>query len=314
MRRLPGGGTADPGAGPRLARFPAVNKQERSPLVWPDVLAALGQGYGGSTPERPRAALTRPGRLERRSGRLDGPRQEGRAAAPAAVLPGPWPAGALRLADVGSWRRDAVPALGQPGVCWLSRRQTPTALCNTTGCRRAGPEGLEAAAAAAGEQEVGLGGEQRVLARLLAVRGRQDVADGRRRRWRGAARQQGRQVRATRLARAAWTVLVPTGPADRLVLREALVLGRVRWQMAWLCQVGKSPGGVDASRRTKPWRVLGEGSAQLRAMLRQHGLCRGSCWAYPKRSLGKAAQTVRKEALRLASALHDLLSELAEVL
>jgi hypothetical protein len=142
---------------------------------------------------------------------------------------------------------------------------------------------------------------------LLAVRGRQDVADGRRRRWRGAARQQGRQVRATRLARAAWAVLVPTGPADRLVLREALVRGGVRWQMAWLCQVGKSPGGVDASRRTKPWRVLGEGSAQLRAMLRQHGLCRGSCWAYPKRSLGKAAQTVRKEALRLASALHGLL-------
>jgi hypothetical protein len=242
-----------------------------------------------------------------RTGRLDGPLQEGRAAAPAAVLPGPLPAGALRLADVGDWSLDALQALGQPGVCWLSRLQTHTALSDTTGCRRAVPEFLEAAATASVEQEVVLGVDQRVPARLLAVRVPQDVAAARRRRWREAARQKGRQVSATRLALAAWTILVTNGPADRLVLREALVLGRVRWQIAWLCKWWKSHGGVDESRRTKPWRVLCEGSAKLLAMLMQHGLFLVSCGAYPNRSLVKAVQTVRKEALLLASALHGLL-------
>jgi len=149
---------------------------------------------------------------------------------------------------------------------------------------------------------VALGERQRLAARLLAVRVPQAVADTRRRRWRAAARDKGRQGRATRLALAAWTRCVTTGPVERLTLREALVRGRLRWQMALLCKVWKSHGRVDESRRTTPWRMLCEGSATLLAMLVQHGVFLVSFWASPDRSLTTAAQTVQKHALHLASA------------
>ena len=42
--------------------------------------------------------------------------------------------------------------------------------------------------------------------------------------------------------------------------------------------------------------------AKLLAMVVQHWVVLVSCWAYPDRSLLKAAQTIRKHALHLASA------------
>jgi len=49
--------------------------------------------------------------------------------------------------------------------------------------------------------------------------------------------------------------------------------------------------------------VLTEVCAKLLAMVVQHWLALTGCWAYPDRSLVKAAQTVRQHALHLASAL-----------
>ena len=83
----------------------------------------------------------------------------------------------------------------------------------------------------------------------------QDVADTRRRCLRAAARAKGRQVSATRLALAAWTIFVTNVPVERLTLREALVLGRMRWQIELLFKLWKSHGRVDESRSTKPWRI-----------------------------------------------------------
>jgi hypothetical protein len=149
---------------------------------------------------------------------------------------------------------------------------------------------------------VTLGEPQRLAARLLAVRGPQDVANSRRRRFRQAARDKGRQGSATRLALAAWTLVVTTVPPERLTLREALVLGRLRWQIELLCNLWKSQGRVDESRSTKPWRILCAVSAKLLARLIQHGGFRIRVWAYPDRRLTKAAQTGQKHALHLASA------------
>jgi hypothetical protein len=109
-------------------------------------------------------------------------------------------------------------------------------------------------------------------------------------------------VSAVRLALAAWTVLVTHVPSARLTLREALVLARGRWHMERLFKRWKSQGRVDESRRTKPGRILCEVSAKLLAMLVQPWVFLVSCWAYPDRSLTKAAQTVQKHALHLASA------------
>jgi IS4 transposase len=83
-------------------------------------------------------------------------------------------------------------------------------------------------------------------------------------------------------------------PPERLTLREALVLGRMRWQIELLFKLWKSHGHVDESRSTKPWRILCEVYAKLLAMLVQHWVFLVSLWAYPDRSLPKAAQTVQK--------------------
>jgi hypothetical protein len=49
--------------------------------------------------------------------------------------------------------------------------------------------------------------------------------------------------------------------------------------------------------------VLCEVYAKLLAMVVQHWLLLTGCWAYPDRSLVKAAQTVRQHTMHLASAL-----------
>ena len=113
-------------------------------------------------------------------------------------------------------------------------------------------------------------------------------------------------MRAIGLALAAWTLFVTTVPAERLTLREALVLGRMRWQIELLLKLWKSQGHVDASRSTKAWRILCEVYAKLLAMLVQHGVFLVSFWASPDRSLTKAAQTVQKHALHLASAFSSV--------
>jgi hypothetical protein len=298
--------TAEPVAIPLLQRFTAVDGPESSTLVLPEVCAAQWHGWGGSTSSSASAARKLQARLELRTGRLDVPLQEGRASERVAVLPGPLPAGAVRRADWGSWSLEALAALAQHQGFWLSRLQLQTAVYDATGDRR---ELLALVATQARDtvaRTVALGERQPLAARLLAVRVPPDVAALRRRRLRAAARDKGRQVSATRLALAAWTLFVTNVPAERLTLREALVLGRMRWQIELLFKLWKSQGHVDESRSTKPWRIRCEVYAKLLAMLIQHGVFLVSLWAYPDRSLTKAAHTVQKHALHLASSFGSL--------
>lgn len=294
--------TTEPVAIPLLQRFPAVYVQDSSTIILPEIFAAQWPGCGGSTSASTSAALKLQARLEMCTGRLDVQLQEGRASDRAARLPGPLPAGALRLADLGYWSLEAFAALEQQQVFWLSRLQMQTAVYDATGDRRALLTLLETQATETVELAVTLGERPRLAARLLAVRVPQDVADARRRRLRKAARDKGRQVSATRLALAAWTLLVTNVPPERLTLREALVLGRMRWQIELLFKLWKSQGRVDESRSTKPWRILCEVYAKLLAMLVQHWLFLVRFWAYPDCSITKAAQTLQKHALHLASA------------
>jgi hypothetical protein len=104
------------------------------------------------------------------------------------------------------------------------------------------------------------------------------------------------------LALATWTILVTHVPTDMLNMQEALVLARTRWQIELRFKLWKSHGQIDTSRSRKPWHVLCEVYAKLLAMVVQHWLVLVGCWRYPDRSLLKAAQTVRKHALHLASA------------
>jgi hypothetical protein len=298
---------ADPVAIPLLERFTAVYVQDSSTIVLPDALAAVWQGCGGTTTAGTAAALKFQVRLELRTGKLEGPQlQDGRASDRAALVPTTLPGGALWLADLGYWRLDTLQTLEQQGVYWLSRLQVQSAIYDTAGQQRALLALLDAQSAETVDLAVTLGEVHRLPARLLAVRVPQAVADERRRRLRAVARKKGRMVRARRLALAAWTMLVTNVPSDRLTVREALVLGRARWQIELLFKLWKSHGRVDESRSLQPWRILCEVYAKLLAMVVQHWLFLVSCCAYPHRSLTKAAQTVQKHALHVASAFGRL--------
>lgn len=289
---------ADPVAIPLLARCAGVYLQDSSTLALPDALIDTWQGCGCGT--RTSAALKLQVQLELRTGDLDVQLQQGYAADQAAIFTHEVPRGALRLADLGYWRLAELQRLDQGGVFWLSRMHPHTAVV-VAGKRYALATLLAAHAQSSLDLTIQLGTDAVLPCRLLAVRVPQAVADQRRRRLRAEARRKGRALSAGRLALAAWTILVTNVPTTMLSVADAIVLARIRWQIELLFKLWKSHGRIDESRSTKPWRMLCEVYAKLIAMLIQHWLFLIGCWAYPDRSLTKAAQTIQQHAWHLAS-------------
>ena len=296
---------AEPVAIPLLQRFSAVVLLDCSTIVLPDALGLWWPGCGGSSATHTQAALKLGVRFDLCSGALRGPLlYDGRTHESTTPLQrAPLPAGALRLADLGFFDLAVLAQLGTQDGYWLSRLHFGTAVYDAQGRRWEVLDLLAAPGTAQVDLSIALGVQQRLPARLLAVRVSQEVADQRRRRLRAPARDRGRTPSAARLAWADWTLLVTNVPPALLSLREALVLARARWQIELLFKLWKSHGHIDESRSGKPWRVLCEVYAKLLAMVVQHWLLLTGCWAYPDRSLVKVAQTVRLHALHLASAL-----------
>ena len=299
---------ADPVAIPLLARFMAVRVLDSSTLALPAALAPWWPGCGGgATPEATAAALKVHVSLDLCRGTLQGPlltdgrthdRQTPLAAAPTTP-------GSLRLADLGFFDLRTFAQISAQDGYGLSRLHVLPTVVDAQGqagdvlalLARQGPQASDVAL------PVTLGVEQRLPARLLAVRVPDAVANQRRRRLRAAAKRRGQTPSARALARAAWTLLVTNVPVALLSLREALVLARARWQIELLFKLWTSHGRSDESRSAKPWRILCEVYAKLLAMVVQHWLLLVGCGEYPDRSLVKAAHTVRQHALSLLSAL-----------
>jgi hypothetical protein len=297
---------AEPVAIPLLQRFTAVVLLDCSTIVLPDALGLWWPGCGGASAQHTQAALKLGVRFDLCSGALRGPLlYDGRThESTTPIQSAPLPAGALRLADLGFFDLAILAQLGAEGGYWLSRLHSSTAVYDADG-RRWDVLDLRTAQGVGAQVDlpIALGAQQHLCARLLAVRVSQEVADQRRRRLRATARDRGRTPSAARLAWCDWTLLVTNVPPALLSLREALLLARARWQIELLFKLWKSHGHIDESRSGKPWRVLCEVYAKLLAMVVQHWLLLTGCWAYPDRSLVKAAQTVRLHALHLASAL-----------
>jgi hypothetical protein len=295
---------ADPVAIPLLRRFNGVYVLDSSAIGLPAALAPLWPGCGNGA--QPTAATLKLGvRLELTTGALAGPllapgRTHDRATALAAA---PLPAGALRLADLGFWKLDGLRDLGAAGGFWLSRLQAQVAVFDAAGQRREPGALLAAQGAAEVDLPVTLGVGHRLPARLLAWRAPPAVAAARRRRLRAEAKRRGQAVSKARLALEDWLILVTNAPAERLSAAAARALARARWQVELLFKLWKSGGRVDESRSAAPWRVLCELYAKLIAMVVQHWALLVGCWAYPDRSLAKAAQAVRQHALPLALAM-----------
>jgi hypothetical protein len=300
--------SAEPVAIPLLGRFNGVILQDSSIIKLPDTLSEQWRGCGDSAGTHT-AALKIQVRLDVLTGTLYGPLlEDGRTQDRAGSIQNvPVPRGALRIADLGYFSLDRLREMADQGGLFLSRLQAGTAVFDE-GEGRVGllallksscPDRLEA--------RVRIGAKHRLPVRLLAARVPQEVADQRRRRMRDEARRRGQPVTRDRLALADWTILVTNAPAEMLALAEALVLARVRWQIELLFKLWKSHGRIDEWRSTKPWRILCELYAKLIAMIVQHWLLLSASWAYPNRSLVKAAQSVRDHGLMLLYALSGLI-------
>lgn len=293
-----------PAAVPILQRFPAVYLQDSSIIKLPEELASVWPGCGGSG-GLGQAAVKVEVRLELTHGGLTGPWLEaGRVNEHRSLIQAaPLAPGVLRIADLGYWNLAEMQTQSQAGVFWLSYWLSNTAVFDQHHQRLQVVDVLKASGTPQVELPVYLGLSQRVPARLLAVRAPQEVADRRRHRLRQRARRLQKPVNPTALALADWTVVVTNVPSERLSWREALILIRVRWQVELLFKLWKSQGQVDEWRSAQPWRILCEVYAKLLALLIQHWLFLLSGWHLPNRSLVKAAATVRRLALHLASAM-----------
>jgi hypothetical protein len=290
---------------PLLARFSAVVLLDATTIVLPDVLGTWWPGCGGSSASNTSAALKVHVRYDLLAGGLSGlVLTDGRTHESTTPLQtAPVPTGALRVSDLGFFDLDVFAQLSEQDAYWLSRLQPGTALFDPAGRRRTLYDVLRGACLV--DWVVQLGVEQRLPARLLAVRVPAEVATQRRRQLRARAAKHGRTPTAESLALADWTVLVTNAPTDVLSIQEALVL-RARWQVELLFKLWKQYGQLDQSRSRKPWRVLTEFFAKLLALLVQHWVVLTGCWDRPDRSLVQAAHTLRAHALHLLSALCSL--------
>ena len=297
---------ADPVAIPLLARFNGVYIQDSTLIDLPTTLAHIWRGSGNQhTTAAASARLKLSVRLNLTTATLDGPHTDHGLTSDRTIplQDAPIPAGALRIADLGFFELDVLQAIGQADGYWLTRPQITTVMTDRENQRLDLPTFLAAHSTTTVDVPIRLGAHSRLDCRLLAMRVPQEVADQRRRRVRAEAKRRGRTPNAIQLLLADWTIFVTNIPPDQLSVREALILGRCRWQIELLFKLWKSHGQIDTWRSGKAGAILCELYAKVIAMIIQHWIMLVGCWAYANRSLTKAAATVRKHALCLATAL-----------
>ena len=295
---------ARPAAIPLLRRFAGVYLQDSSTIALPAVLADLLPGCGGSTAADGAAALKVQVRWEVTGCALEGlTLHPGRAADTKAFLSRAFlPPGALRLTDLGYFDLGALQEYDGQGVYYLTRLAARTKVFDACGRMWSLGEFLAAQQSDQIDVAVKVGVGAQLSCRLVAERVPEEVAAKRRQRLQKQASKKGRKVSAERLALCAWTVYITNAPVGLLSLREALVLGRLRWQIELLFKLWKSEGGVNRSRGHRRYRVLCEVYAKLLALVVQHWVLL-TAGPLLGRSALKAARRVRRQALQLARAL-----------
>jgi hypothetical protein len=292
----------EPVALPLLQRFAGVYLQDCTVITLPPALASVWSGCGDATADGHTAVLKLGVRLDLLRGTLHGPilaagRTHDRTVAN--ELPA-LPAGSLRLSDLGFFSLRELASQDEDGRYWLTRIQTGTAIVDTTGRRWDLPDLLEQHVRSLTELPVAVGAGERLACRLIAVPVPAAVANQRRRRMKAEEHRRGQAVTADRLRLAAFTVFITNVPTDLLAPAEALVLARARWQIELLFKCWKSDGQVDAWRSQQPYRILCEVYAKLIGVVLQHWVLLTAGWEDPRRSLAKAAATVREAAFTLA--------------
>lgn len=284
---------------PFLKRFKAVYLQDSTTIALPPAFASLYPGGGRE------AAVKLQVRLDYLCGTLFGPflqaaKRHDRASV---VQHMPVTRGAIRLADLGYFSLNCLKHIDTDGGFYLSRMQIQTHLFDRAGTYLDLPKWLAHQHKDEIDKPILLGSKHRIKARLLASRMPETVAQERRRKLNADAKRRGQKPSKARLSLCDWTLMLTNAPEHLLSLKEAGTLARLRWQIELLFKLWKSHGQVDKSKSQKPWRILTEVYAKIIGLIIQHWILLTRLWCYPDKSLVKAAQIVRKQAVLIASAL-----------
>ena len=287
---------------PLLKRFSAVYLQDSTTISLPPAFAHLWPGGGQE------AALKLQVRIDYLHGTLFGPflqsaKRHDRASV---VQHMPIIPGAIRLADLGYFSLDCLKHIDNDEGFYLSRIQVQTHLFDREGRPLDLPKWLKNQHTDEIDMPILLGQTQRIKTRLIAWRLPEAVAQERRRKLYADAKRRGQKPSQARLSLCDWNIMVTNASEHLLSLKEAGTLAKLRWQIELLFKLWKSHGQVDKSKSQKPWRILTEVYAKIIGLIIQHWLLLTRLWIYPDKSLVKAAQIVRKQAVLIAAALSEM--------
>ncbi|MHA1951824.1 MAG: IS4 family transposase [Candidatus Thorarchaeota archaeon] len=294
----------EPVAIPILQRFHGVYIQDNSTVTLPDSLAALWVGCGGSSTKNTSSSVKTHLRMDLNTGKLTGPYLDsGKEHARSSQLAEEaFPKGSLRIADLEYFKLKSLKELSRQGVYWLTRGKSQCHVYDLKGKLWDILVLLKTHCHDVLDMDVLLGVRERVPCRLLAFRVPDEVAKVRRSKLISEAKREGRKPSKKSLALASWDYAYCSVPRELLSLDEAFVLLRARWQIELIFKLWKSHGHIDEWRSEKPWRIMCEVYAKLLAMIIQHWILLACSWEYANRSLFKAAKTIQKHAMHLASA------------
>ncbi len=296
---------ADPVEQRILRRFTGVVLEDSSQVTLPSELAEVWHGSGGRAGAS-KAAVKLHVRLDLLTGEVQGPvLTDGRVSDNHSPLQGEdLPEKCLYLADVGYFSFARLQALHESGRVFVQRLKGGTGISTKKGHKVVLKGLLPRHEGEWVSYGVLLGATARLPVRLMIVKVPQAVGEQRRKDLREDARRKGEAVSQEQLDLADWTILVSNVAAKRLTVPEALVLMRLRWQIERLFHRWKDGSQIDQWRTSKPWRILCELYSKLISDVIIQWVSAASCWQDQDRSLDKAAQAVRKEALSFLKAFH----------
>ena len=293
---------------PLLKRFAGVYIRDSSVVKLPNELREIWRGTGGSKGEN--AAIKLQVDLNYSTGEINGPLlQNGRSqdqSSPHQEIQ--LPQGALHLADLGYFSLDRLERDNQNGVYWLSRLKSNTVIyLGSENCIDL-LSWLQSQTKKEIDLPIYLGAKHKIPCRLLVQRVPQEIAQQRHRRLREEAQKKRQALSEKRLAMCDWTIVVSNVPKEKLSLKEALILLRIRWQIELLFKLWKSHAKIDEWRSKKPWRILCELYAKLIGVVISQWIFAISLWQFPERSLFRAAKTIQKFSIAFAISFQDHIS------
>lgn len=218
------------------------------------------------------------------------------------------PPGSLRIHDRQYVTLAVLRGLVASGSDWLSRLHATISIADPAGAtwEQRGRR-LEAVAAASGWVDVAveLGVNERLPARLIALRLPQEQADRERAQIKRRAQRNGYTASAEALELAGWLLVITSVDAERLSPREVLVLLRARWQIERLFRRWKQHGLIEVWHSADSDHILCEVLAKLLGCLLDHWLVVVACWDLPERSLDRASRAIGSGIIVLATVFAD---------